>query len=406
MTEKSISYVQGNASLAHNNREFFTENIDRERTPDNITIIKQPLKEAYEHCFGQAVAEYNSIQTRNDRKISDYFQHVFRQGYTNSRIHGGNNQYSFYETLVQVGNKDDTAVGTADAETAKKILIRYAEEFQERNPNFYMFNAVIHLDEKTPHLHLDYIPIGHYNRGIPVQNGHAQALKEMGYGTGKDAVNVWRESEKKYIERLCLEHGISKAPPKENSWPHMNIAEFKEPKDELNALKAEKEALSDELEHKNEEITEMQKTFEELSNTRSELNSVDDVEMKETLIGGKVTMTKDAAKKLRHDAKIGIASSKKYKALTKEVKELKEQNTALLAENEEFRSREAKRGCISIKDVMKDDRHQKELTRLQMLIELLEYFIDFYGLRDKFMLFKKQHEHSVNHSRNNGYEHI
>lgn len=401
MTEKSISYVQGNASLAHNNREFFTENIDRERTPDNITIIKQPLKEAYEHCFGQAVAEYNSRQTRNDRKISDYFQHVFRQGYTNSRIQGGNNQYSFYETLVQIGNKDDTAVGTADAETAKKILIRYAEEFQERNPNFYMFNAVIHLDEKTPHLHLDYIPIGHYNRGVPVQNGHAQALKEMGYGTGKDAVNVWRESEKRYIERLCLEHGISKAPPKENSWPHMNIAEFKETRDELNALKAEKEELSEELDNKNTEIAELQKTFDELSGIRSELKNIDEIEMKDTLIGGKVTMPKEAAKKLKHDAKIGITASKNLKSLTKEVRELREQNSSLLAENKEFKEKEEKRARISIKDVIREDRHQKELTRLQMALELLEYFIDYYGLREKYELFKQTMGKNVHRRKEN-----
>lgn len=56
--------------------------------------------------------------------------------------------------------------------------------FQARNLNFHVFNAVLHMDEATPHLHIDYIPIRHYKRGVDTQNGIAQALKEMGYGEG------------------------------------------------------------------------------------------------------------------------------------------------------------------------------------------------------------------------------
>ena len=50
---------------------------------------------------------------------------------------------------------------SVDAKVASEILDEYARSFQERNPNLYLFHAVLHMDEATPHLHLDYIPIAH-----------------------------------------------------------------------------------------------------------------------------------------------------------------------------------------------------------------------------------------------------
>ncbi|WP_330645250.1 plasmid recombination protein, partial [Clostridioides difficile] len=61
--------------------------------------------------------------------------------------------------MVQVGNMFDSAVGSEQGEICKQILNDYMKSFQERNPNLYVFNAVLHMDEQTPHLHIDYIPI-------------------------------------------------------------------------------------------------------------------------------------------------------------------------------------------------------------------------------------------------------
>ena len=95
--------------------------------------------------------------------------------------------------------KDDTGVGTPDAEIAVACLKEYMEDFQERNPNFYVFNAVMHLDEATPHLHINYIPLGHFFNGLEKRNAMARALEEMGYGKGANAINRWRLSEWKAL---------------------------------------------------------------------------------------------------------------------------------------------------------------------------------------------------------------
>ena len=57
-------------------------------------------------------------------------------------------------------------------------------EFEKRNPNMKVFNAVLHLDEANPHLHIDFIPIGHKKpggNGLPVKVSMKQALCEQGF---------------------------------------------------------------------------------------------------------------------------------------------------------------------------------------------------------------------------------
>ena len=135
---------------------------------------------------------------------------------------------------------EDTGVGTEAAEKATACLCEYMRGFSERNPNFYVFNAVIHLDEKTPHLHIDYVPVGHSKRGVDTQNGIAQALKEMGYGSGKNAIAKWRQSEYLVFRRICEEHGFIISEPKKSRGMSFAVDEYKE-------IQQEKERLTEEL---------------------------------------------------------------------------------------------------------------------------------------------------------------
>lgn len=213
MISKTISMCQGKGSLTHNNRTFTAKNIDPNRTENNIVFVREDLAEAYEKLFGDAVSRYNTHQKRSDRKISDYFEHLFGRKPTASVITGTNKQKSFYEDLVQIGTKDDTGVGTPDSEIAIECLTEYMNGFQKRNPNFYVFNAVLHMDEATPHLHIDYIPVGHFDKGLDTRNAMAKALKEMGFGNGKDAINRWRKSEWQILHDICLKHEIQISEP-------------------------------------------------------------------------------------------------------------------------------------------------------------------------------------------------
>ncbi len=228
MTEKRISHCQGKGSLTHNNRKFNAKNVDDSRTKDNIIFIQQPIDEAYEQLFSAAVERYNARQKRADRKIkTSYYEHLFKRKASQSVVTAADKQKSFYEDVVQIGDKHNTGIGSADSEVATACLTEYVQGFQERNPNFYVFNVVLHLDEATPHLHIDYIPIGHYKNGIDTRNGIAQALKEMGYGTDKGAIARWREAECKVLTEICNRHNIQIATP-ERSRGSLTVEQYKE----------------------------------------------------------------------------------------------------------------------------------------------------------------------------------
>lgn len=172
---KSVSVTLGKGSLNHNNRVFSTENVDPSLTPNNVVLVRQRLADAYNEIFGKALEDYNRKQKRNDRKIPDYLEHI---------RHSKNGEKEFYEIIVQIGNRYDTGILTADAPLAKEIMMQYFREFVERNPNMRVFNAVIHMDEKegTPHLHMDFIPVAkEQSRGLEVRNSMRQALQQQGF---------------------------------------------------------------------------------------------------------------------------------------------------------------------------------------------------------------------------------
>ena len=240
---KKLSHVQGKGSIAHNNRLFSPNNVDSTRTKDNITYVRKDIGAAYDFLFRKSLEKYNSKQKRNDRKIKiSYFERLFNRSPCNTVIESANGQKSFYEDVVQIGTKDDTGIDSADAKIAKVCLDEYMKGFQERNPNFYVFNAVLHMDEATPHLHIDYIPYGHYTRGIPVQNGIAQALAEMGFGNGKDAINRWRQSERNVLKTICRNHGLEIAEETAGRGYSMKVEEYKKHQDKIHELEVKKKS--------------------------------------------------------------------------------------------------------------------------------------------------------------------
>ena len=235
------SICQGKGSIGHNNRAFHTKNTDPARTKNNIVFVREPIGTAYDKLFAEAVERYNAKQKRSDRKIkNDYFEYQFGQPVTETKLTSPDKRKSFYEYLIQLGTMEDTGVGTEVAEKATACLCEYMRGFTERNPNFYVFNAVIHLDEKTPHLHIDYVPVGHYKRGVDTQNGIAQALKEMGYGSGKNAIAKWRQSEYLAFRKICEKNGFIISEPKKSRGVSFAVEEYKE-------IQHEKERLTEEL---------------------------------------------------------------------------------------------------------------------------------------------------------------
>lgn len=210
MGAKTISFPKGKGHLTHNNRDFISKNVVPERTSWNRIYMQESLEQAYEKCFGQALMDYNAVQRRKDRRKENYLKEI---------ENSGNKEKTFYENIVQIGKKEDTPVVdengnlTEEAKLAIEILEQYAKTFQERNPNLYLFNCVMHLDEATPHLHIDYIPVAHgYKTGMETRNSLTKALQQMGFAKAvskkENETVAWQQRERSYLTDLCREKGI------------------------------------------------------------------------------------------------------------------------------------------------------------------------------------------------------
>lgn len=200
--KRTISAMVGKGSITHNNRDFIAENVDGERTKNNITYCNEKIQDVYHELFDEALQKYNKKQTRSDRVIADYYE----------KIRTGKQEKPFHEIILQIGDKDTMGAETENGELAKKILDRYMHDFEKRNPNLRVFSAHLHMDEATPHLHIDFIPFTtNSKRGLETRVSLKKALEAQGFigGSRSDTEwNQWVASEKEVLSQIMLEHGI------------------------------------------------------------------------------------------------------------------------------------------------------------------------------------------------------
>ncbi len=249
----SISFRVDSGVIEHNNREIIAANVDPARINDNITYTQIDLRSFYHQLFDEALAEYNDKQNRADRKIPDYYEHIKKSG--NTKL--------FYEVVVQFGDMQDCGLNSENWKTAQTMLNEYMQEFEKRNPNLKVFNAVMHLDESTPHLHIDFVPVAKKNaKGLAVKNSMSGALREQGFSSSNKMQNewtAWSESERSYMEEILHKHDLLRD-DKNIHRGHLSVDEYKELAHQVQSLQVIQNRIT-ELKKKNyceytpEEIT-------------------------------------------------------------------------------------------------------------------------------------------------------
>ena len=273
----SVSFRVDSGYLDHNNRVITAHNVDVSRTSDNITYTKIDLRDFYRQVFGEAIMEYNLKQGRPDREIHDYYEQVKKSKKVKP----------FYEVVVQFGDLHDCGLGSDNWETAQAMLDEYMQEFEKRNPNLKVFNAVMHLDESTPHLHIDFVPVAHKGqRGMPLKNSMSGALREQGFSSSNKMQNewtAWSESERSVMEQILLKHGLRRE-DKNVHRPHLSVDDYKKAANEaeqissinahINELKKksaeeltleEAALINNQNDVMREKVTELRQQFEDMS---------------------------------------------------------------------------------------------------------------------------------------------
>lgn len=227
MESFSISFTLGKGSsphggnIRHNNRDYYAENVQKNNTALNVEYKRQDIEEAFHELFDDALKEYNDKQSRKDRVIDDYYSHL-----KNSK-----RESPFYEAIIQFGNTDDTPCGSERGEIAKQMLDEYMNDFQKRNPNLFVFNAVLHMDEASPHIHIDFIPYYTKGRTNGLQKGVSMkaALDEQGFKAHGQKLNrlvAWEASERKAMEKILHDHKYVRA-EKQDYHKHMSVEDYK-----------------------------------------------------------------------------------------------------------------------------------------------------------------------------------
>ena len=239
---KTISYSVGKGSLTHNRRDFIAQNVDPDRTQMNIEYCNENLEQVYHQMFDDALQRFNDKQKRADRKIESYYD----------KIRTGKQEKLFHEVIVQIGNREDTNSKSADSEIAVRILDEYMKHFQERNPNLRIFSAHLHLDEETPHLHIDFVPfVTNSKRGLDTRVSLKQALLSQGFkGESKfeSEWSKWALSEKQQLASVMEKHGVEWEQLGTHN-EHLSVYDFKKKMraEEVQELEEKAESLTEKI---------------------------------------------------------------------------------------------------------------------------------------------------------------
>lgn len=210
MEERTLSITIGGGDIRHNNRLFRPSNVDHSRTPDNITIAREDIQDAYHRLFNDSVTKYNESQKRNDRKIKNYFDKIYRS----------KKEKPFYEFIAQVGNQGDQP----DQKKCVEILEDFHKMMQKDYPNMAIFNSVIHVDESTPHLHLDFIPVGEgYKKGLEKRVSMQKALQNLGFSNYADFRNELMQK----FEIIAKRHKIERKRDVAVGERHLTIQDYR-----------------------------------------------------------------------------------------------------------------------------------------------------------------------------------
>ena len=334
--KRTISAMRGKGSLTHNRRDFIAENVDSSRTPLNVEYCNEDIRAVYHELFDNALARYNEKQTRKDRVIDDYYE----------KIRTGKQEKLFEELIIQIGNKDDMNASSENGQLARQILDEYMQSFQQRNPTLRVFSAHLHMDEATPHLHIDFIPFTTGSkRGLETRVSLKKALEALGFAGGTKShteLNQWIESEKQALASIMARHAIE-WDQKGTHEEHLSVLDYKkqERSKEVAALETQIDALQEQTVTAETTLSEKQEQLDDiapiLKNTEKFVRKYDDPErlLPEAgmLESGKAFREKKALPILGKLLKYARSLFRENTELKAKVQKLEKENTAFKSAN-------------------------------------------------------------------------
>ena len=362
--KRTISAMRGKGSLTHNRRDFIAENVDSSRTPLNVEYCNEDIRAIYHELFDGALARYNEKQTRKDRIIDDYYE----------KIRTGKQEKLFEELIIQIGNKDDMNASSENGQLARQMLDEYMQSFQKRNPTLRVFSAHLHMDEATPHLHIDFIPFTTGSkRGLETRVSLKKALEALGFAGGTKShteLNQWIESEKQALASIMARHDIEWE-QKGTHEEHLSVLDYKkqERSKEVAALENQIDTLQEQTTVAATALSEKQEQLDDialiLKNTEKFVRKYDDPERLLPEAG-----MLESGKAFREKKALPILGKllKYARSLFRENTELKAKMQKLEKENTAFKSANWNHANEIVKLKMENRELKKDKGKLDALV--------------------------------------
>lgn len=388
--KRTISIMTGKSSINHNSRAFHAENTDPNRTKFNICYVNEDIKEVYHKLFDEAIEKYNKKQTRNDRCINNYYE----------KIRTGKQEKLFHEIIIQIGDMKNMSSISENGKLAQKILDEYMQSFEKRNPNLYVFSAYLHMDEATPHLHIDFVPFTTGStRGLETRVSLKKALETQGFKGGtrsENERNQWVFSEKEYLSKIMLNFDIEWE-QKGSHEKHLSVLEFekKERLAEVEQLEEKVAVVQDILTEKEKVITSLEtervreeKMLNIIKSKKAKVQCLKNTVVKPSIFDNtKIIIDKSNYENIKTLALKQIVSNDNEQELIIKNKALLEKNQKLNNELYQYKS---------VKNKLTSAGLEVELSNATKQLNKVLEFIESIGLKSQLESFLKQ---EINKSR-------
>lgn len=263
----------------HNSRKYSksnNEDLDLSKSKYNIILkgsrnIVEDVKKLYKDEFSEAVYNYNQKQTRENRKIINYL----------SKIEEDKQKNIATEIILQLGDKEDwKEINLEDKEKMKDVFKKGIETLESKG--FKVANAVLHLDETSPHCHIIGVPIGeNFKKGMEKQVSSKSVFSLDKMEVLRDEIEKVLIAEYNKVYNLDVEKKQEKGMIEE----HLSITEYKQIKPIVNELikVADKNIVLEEiktnLKDKEKEIKEVKESIDYNDSLKEKL--IADAEAKE-----------------------------------------------------------------------------------------------------------------------------
>lgn len=251
---KASMHLGKKYSIKHNMRNYDGWNkdghIDPSRTPMNVTLVNEDLRKWFYDIFADAILAYNeknkSKHPDRVKTVAEYFKE--QKGKVQEALLQLGDHETYVKLVEQIGQEK------ADA-FYKETLIQIYENWKNDNPSLRIFHASIHMDEVengTPHLHIDFLPIAESNRGLTTKISLDGALKQLGFNRDKkekygntpykqllrDRREKLEYDLQKMADSILGKDIISIQPSEHSSKPHQETWEHRAEQKGLKAVKA------------------------------------------------------------------------------------------------------------------------------------------------------------------------